>query len=323
MRRKDFITRLALLSAAGAISIDPITAQIRQLVPAKQIKNVGVQLFSLPFLLDKNFKAAIGMLADMGYSEIEMFGPYPFSMKSAKDSWKAVTPMLGFEGSGYFGLGEKEVISIFKDYNMSVPAMHTDLDTLEHGMPQLAEAAHALGSTYVVLPSIPDERRKTLDDYKKMADIFNAIGKSAKALGVKFAYHNHGYGLTVVDGQKPLEIILDNTDPETVFLEMDLFWTVAGKADPIAYLKKYKGRYKLMHVKDMKALKTFAGDGGDASQWIPLFGNMTSAGSGVLNLKEIIPTAIDCGMDHFFVEQDMVANPEEALKDSASYMLSL
>lgn len=323
MNRSDFLKRLALLAAVGTLSIDPLTAQLIKQRANGKLKNIGVQLFSLPFLLDKNFKSAIALLAKMGYSEIELFGPYPYSMTSAKEKWKAVTPMLGFEGSGYFGLQENEVKAIFKDYGMKIPAMHTDLATLENGLEGLAKAAHSLGSDYLILPAIPDERRKNLDDYKKMADTFNSIGKQAKELGVKFAYHNHGYGLSEVNGQKPLDLIFEGTDPDLVFFEMDLFWTIAGKADPLEYLKKYKGRYKSMHVKDMKELKTFEGDGGDPSQWIPLFPNMTSVGSGVLDIKEIIPTAIHSGVEHFFVEQDMVANPEIALKDSFDYLSSL
>ena len=76
---------------------------------------------------------------------------------------------------------------------------------------------------------------------------------------------------------------------------MDLFWTIAGRADPIVYLEKYPGRYRAMHVKDMKEIKTFSGDGGDASQWIALFPNMTSAGDGVVDLKAIIPAAVQHG----------------------------
>lgn len=168
----------------------------------------------------------------------------------------------------------------------------------------------------MILPAIPDERCRTLNDYKKIAETFNTIGQNAKNTGIKFAYHNHAYGLAEIEGQIPLHIILVNTDPELVFLELDLFWTLAGGAHPIDYLKKYPERYRLMHVKDMKELKTFSGDDGDPSQWIELFPNMTSAGAGVVDPKAIIPAAIENGVRHFFVEQDMVQNPESGLQQS-------
>lgn len=287
------------------------------------IKKIGIQFFSLPKMLETDTEAAFAMLSQMGYSEMEMYGPYSFSAQAAQESWKAVTPSLGFSGSGYFGHSIEEIKAMLKKHRLTAPSMHTDLESLQTKMKEMAEAAHTLGHEYVVLPAIPDEKRKTLDDYKRMADAFNAIGASAKSEGIKFAYHNHGYGLSEMQGQIPLYIILDNTDPSTVFLEMDLYWTTAGGADPVALLEKYKNRYRLMHVKDMKEKVRFSGDGGDPGQWIALFPYMTTAGDGVLDLPNILTTAKTNGVQHFIVEQDMVANPQEALKKSHDYLASL
>lgn len=317
MNRRRFIKNTAALSAASILPFPSIMENL------KSISKIGIQLFSLPRMLEKDFKSAITMLARMGYKELELYGPYTFSAQAAQDSWKAVTPALGFSGSGYFGHTVDEVKAILKDNGLSTPSAHTDLETLENHMDRLGEAAHKLGHKYVVLPAIPDNRRKTLDDYKKIADAFNKIGENAKKNGIKFGYHNHGYGLKEKDGKIPLQIILDNTDPNLVFLEMDVFWTAAGGADPVAYLEKYPNRYHMMHLKDMKQKMQFSGDGGDASQWIPLFPNMTTAGAGVLDLKKIVATAQTKGVKHFFVEQDMVADPEIALKKSIDYLKTL
>jgi len=126
-----------------------------------------------------------------------------------------------------------------------------------------------------------------------------------------------------MNGQVPLKLILDGTDPSLVFFEMDLYWTTAGGADPIAYLESYKDRYHLVHIKDMSKKIQFSGDGGDAKQWIELFPYMTTAGNGVLDLESILTKAKDCGVKHFIVEQDMVADPETALKKSFDYLVSL
>jgi sugar phosphate isomerase/epimerase len=273
--------------------------------------------------LDADFTGAIKMLAGMGYKEVELYGPYPFSTQAAQDSWKAVTPSLGFKGSGFFGHTATEVKEILEKNGMTAPSMHTDLDTLETAMDKLAEAAHTLGSTYVVLPAIPPDKRRTLDDYKKMADNFNSIGGAAKKAGVKFGYHNHGYGLKEMDGQVPLRVILDNTDPSLVFLEMDLYWTTAGGADPVELFNHYHDRYRLVHIKDMAQKVHFSGDGGDPKQWIELFPYMTTAGSGVLDLKSILTAAKKSGVKYFIVEQDMVAHPEIALKKSFDYVAGL
>jgi sugar phosphate isomerase/epimerase len=73
----------------------------------------------------------------------------------------------------------------------------------------------------------------------------------------------------------------------------------------------------------MKQKKTFSGDGGNSEQWIEMFPYMTTAGSGVLDLKAIISQAQASGVKHFFVEQDMVANPEVALKRSLDFLKSI
>lgn len=287
------------------------------------LNTIAIQLFSLPKLLEQDLPGTMAMLSKMGYKAMELYGPYPFSSEAGKKRWEAVIPSVGFSGSGFFNRGIQEFKKIVSDQGIAIPSMHTDLDTLDKNMPQLAEAAHILGSEFVVLPALPDDKRKTLDDYKKAADLFNKIGAEAKKSGIKYAYHNHGYGLSPMEGKIPLNIILDNTDPKTVFLEMDLFWTTAGGADPISLLKKHSGRYKLMHIKDMSKKVKFSGDGGDAKQWIELWGYMTTAGNGVLDLKTILTTAKKNGVQHFIVEQDMVAEPEKALKLSHDYLAFL
>lgn len=319
LNRRNFLKNAVAAGSATSLLLvsNPIWAQ------SKRLDKIGIQLFSLPKLLDKDFSAAIKLLAQIGYKEVELYGPYPFSTKAARERWNKVTPSLGFKGSGFFGHSVQQVAQILAQNGLSATSLHTDLDTLQQGMDKLGEAAHVLGSQYVILPSIPEEKRQTLDDYKRMADAFNAIGEGAKKAGIKFAYHNHGYGLTKMDGQIPLNLILERTNPDLVFFEMDVYWTTAGGADPIAYLKAYPNRYHLMHLKDMAKKVRFSGDGGNSKQWIELFPYMTTAGSGVLDLKSIITQAQKSGVRHFIVEQDMVADPNGALRKSFDYLASL
>ena len=314
--RRDFIKSTGLLTAAAAFT--PLHCIMADL---KKKNQLGIQLFSVPKLLSEDFLGGIKMLSELGYKEIEMYGPFPFSAESAKKGWEGAAKMLGFGGSGYFGLDIKEIKTILADHGLKTTGTHTDLDTLLTNMGPLAEAANALGQKYVTLPAIPEDKRKTLDDYRKMADTFNAIGDSAKKHGVRFGYHNHGYGFAPMNEKVPFEVLVDNTDPNLVFLEMDIFWTAAAGADPVQYLNKYANRYKMLHIKDMKEKKTFSGDGGDMSQWMPLFPYMTSAGDGVMDLKGILDTAHKIGVENYYVEQDMVADPKEALGKSAGYLV--
>ena len=315
MKRRDFLKSSALVAGSALFPNFTITD--------KKLKNIGIQLFSLPRLLEKDVRAGIELLAQMGYEEVELYGPFPFSAESARERWAAVTPMLGFSGSGYFGLSASEFKAILDDAGIRATSTHTDLDTLQTRMPQLGEAADLLGLKYVGLPSIPEEKRSSLDDYRRIAGEFNNIGEQARQVGLKFAYHNHGYGLQEVDGEVPLNIVLDETDPDLVFFEMDIYWTTAGGADPLQYLRTYPKRYKLMHLKDMQEKVRFSGDGGSPSEWVELFPYMTNAGDGVLDIKSIVETGKKAGVEHFYVEQDMVANPEVALKKSIEYLKSI
>lgn len=274
----------------------------------------GIGLFSLPTVLEKDFRKGMEMLSNMGYKKIEFYGPYSFSAEKQKQSWANIAKMVGFSGSGFFGNDAKQTKKILTEYGLTSPSMHTDLDTLRDHMGPLAEAAQTIGATYVTLPAIPDEERKNLDDYKKIASDFNKIGEAAKKYGIRFAYHNHGYGFSEMEGQIPFQMLLKQTDPGLVYLQMDLFWTVAGGADPIKLITENKGRYVMMHVKDMKSQARFSGDGGNAQQWMALFDQMTNVGEGVLDLKKILSVAKVNGMEHFIIEQDIVKNPEVALK---------
>ncbi|MGI9546275.1 MAG: sugar phosphate isomerase/epimerase family protein [Flavobacteriaceae bacterium] len=323
MKRRRFLRSTGTLAAASVLPQMEVLGWLGTKNKPLLLKDIGLQLFSVPLLMEKDFTQGIGMLAEMGFRKLELYGPYTFSASSAKERWKSLAPRLGFSGSGFYGHSVTDLKSIIDQHGMSIPALHTDLETLENHMEDLAKASETLNFDYVILPALPAENRKNMDDYKRTADLFNAIGRRASELGIKFAYHNHGYGLNETEGQIPLQYLIEHTEKDWVYFEMDLFWTTAGGADPLDYLSKYPGRYKLMHVKDMTEQRRFSGDGGDPSQWMELFPVMCSAGDGVLDLEAIIPAAIESGVKHFIVEQDMVKQPEIALQKSIDYLSSI
>jgi len=164
MERIDFIRNLAFFTAGGTLLPDYLLAGASPEQHPSTLKNIGVQLFSLPSSLENDFKGTISLLANMGFREIELFGPYPYSAKSAKQRWKTLMPKLGFSGSGYFGHTEEDIKNICKESGLTIPSVHTDLDTLQHKMKDLGRAGEHLGFHYVVLPAIPGEYRKTLED---------------------------------------------------------------------------------------------------------------------------------------------------------------
>ena len=258
--RRAFLKHVSLLSAGFRPWAKRGTGHAAR---TALLDRLGVGLFTIPTMVEKDFAGTMKVLAAIGYKEIETFGPYSWSAQVAQDRWRVTSQSLAFKGSGYFGLAPAAVRRILDDNGLTSPSMHTDLDSLRTRLEPMGEAARVLGQRYVVLPAIPASERQSLDGYRRMADAFNQIGAQAAKLGMRFKYHNHGYGLKAVDGIVPFELLIDRTDPAVVDLQMDLYWVTAGGADPIAYLQRYKGRYKSLHVKDMAKPVRFAGDGGD------------------------------------------------------------
>jgi sugar phosphate isomerase/epimerase len=296
VNRRDFLT---VTTAAGLVSVATRRAAARR--PVEPLRRVGLQLFTIPKLLDRDFAGALKLVADIGYKEVQLFGPYPFSAPTAHERWKPVSSALGLNASGFYGLSPRELKAVLDRNSLSAPAMHVDMDTLRTRLSEAADAADALDTKYIGISSIPADERRTLDGYKRAADEFNQIGARASKLGVRFTYHNHGYGWTELEGQIPLRVVLDRVD----------------------LLDTYRGRYRLMHVKDMKQRVRFRGDGGDEAQWVELFPYMTDAGSGVLDLPAILGHAKRSGVEHFFVEQDLATNPEESLRKSYRFLSGL
>ena len=318
LSRRTFVAGAAAAAVASGLigartgAATPARAEPTPAEQADRLGRLGVGLFTLPKSLERDFDGTLAMLARLGYQEVELFGPYPFSTPAAQAGWKAAGASLGFSGSGFFGHTAQQVRASLDRHGLTSPSMHVDLDTLRDNLGQIGEAAHVVGWQYAGIASIPPERRRTLDDYRRMADELNAIGQRAKPMGFKVLYHNHGYGLTPVDGQVPARLLFDQLDPDVVALEMDVFWTVAGGADPVALLDAYPRLYRLMHVKDMTRQARFT-RGGDMQDVMGLFPLMTTAGAGVLDLPRILGHAKRSGVEHFYVEQDLAADPPAQL----------
>src|SRR5688500_18086659 len=143
-----------------------------------------------------------------------------------------------------------------------------------------AAEAGEIGLKYLIAPYLGAQ--KTLDDYKNFADQFNKCGDICKKNGLKFAYHNHGYSFEKLEGEYPQDVMMKGTNPDTVDYEMDIYWVAVPEEDPEAWLRKYPGRWKLVHVKD-RDKSAPKGEG----EW------SVDLGTGKLDFKKILRTAKD------------------------------
>jgi sugar phosphate isomerase/epimerase len=271
-------------------------------------------------MASKDIKGTLKTLSEIGYKEIEFFGPYEFSANETKESWKAIAGQLGIQGNAFYGYSIGDIKSMLKDYGLTTPSVHMDLATMRTNLKPAMEALSQLGTRYVAVPALNNvEERKTLDHFKKLAEEFNQIGKKMADYGLTFVYHNHGYEHWTENGQTPMEVLLKNTNPKHVVFELDIFWMTAGGASPIEFLKNYPGRFKLLHIKDAKEPVRFAGDGSTPDQWITLFPKMADPGTGVFDIKSIVTQAVKSGAVHFYLERDLTPTPAETLKNSFEY----
>ncbi len=283
---------------------------------AHQPIRYGVQLFTLASMAARDLDATLKLVADIGYKEVEFFGPYDFSVPESITFWAPLAEQMGISRNAYFGMTPREVKARLDHYGLTAPSAHLDFPTARTHIEAMAEAAHILGHRYIAIPSARSEPLETLDDYRRLAHELNAIGARADALGLRFGYHNHGYEQALIDGRIPLEVLIEETDPALVTFELDLFWMIAGGGDPVAFLRSYPGRFALMHIKDMSEHVRFAGRGQTPQEWMELFPLMRDAGAGVLDLASFVTQGLQSGVQHFLLERDLAADPVQTLESS-------
>ncbi|MEI9945358.1 MAG: sugar phosphate isomerase/epimerase [Chitinophagaceae bacterium] len=282
-KRRDFI-KLGGGIAAG-LAIAPFAGDFMNDL-AKKKKVYGLQLYSLRDDMPKDPKGVLRQVASFGYKQVE-----------------------GFEGSQgiFWGMTHTDFKKYMDDLGMSFVATHCNIDK---DFEQKAAQASEIGMKYLICPSRGGG--KTVDDFKKIADDFNKKGEICKKAGIKFAYHNHEYGFKAIDGQFPQDIMMQNTDPSLVDFEMDIYWVVTGKQDPIDWLKKYPNRFKLGHFKDRIKGATARDE-------------TCTLGTGSIDFPAILKVAKKNGMKWFIVEQEKYegTTPLQAAADDAKYMAKL
>jgi sugar phosphate isomerase/epimerase len=288
-------------STKTAETSDTTAAATTQARPANgNLGPIGLQLYSVKDVIEGDLKGILNQLGAIGYKEVESYpGQKGHYFGYTPVEFKAMLNDAGMElVSSHFGSGSRK----------DKPGAWQQA-TLLQNFEQLAEKAAQTGQKYLTCSSLSDSLRKTPDDLKRTADLFNKAGETCKKAGLQFAYHNHAFEFEKVGNVVLYDYLLDNTDPETVKYELDMFWVVAGGQDPMAYFNKYPNRFPLGHVKDM--------DKGDKTK-------NTEVGSGSIDYAKILDAAKEKGMKHFFVEQESFTRPSmESMRMNYEYLSKL
>jgi sugar phosphate isomerase/epimerase len=226
---------------------------------------------------------------------------------------KALDVAVGFgftevETAGTGGLSVADFVKELQARKLTVVAAHIGYEGMQKDPAKILGEAKALGAKYAIIPSLPRAKTGfTIEDARRVAKEFNAWGQAAKAEGLQFGYHMHGFEFVAApDGTTPFDILAQETDPNLVVFEMDVFWVVHAGQDPLKLLKKYSGRWRLMHIKDIrKGAVTGLSTGGAPPT------DKVAVGDGQIDWPGLLAAADRAGIVHYFIEDEGV----QPLKD--------
>jgi sugar phosphate isomerase/epimerase len=284
MNRRNFLYTGGLLAASSAAA-----SAMPAILNGRKRPALGIQLYMVTHEMTKDANGTLKQLAAMGYTQLESYG-----------SDKGI----------FWGMTNKEFQKLAAGYGMKLVSAHHNPMSLTE-FEQMAAQAAEIGMKYLVCPWLGPQ--KHIDFFKHAAEDFNARGAICKKHGLRYAYHPHDYPYKLVDGQLPINVLLTNTDKDLVDFQMDVYYTVTEGQDPYAYLKNHRGRFKLMHMRDVMKHRLPKGSEEESA---------CDLGEGIINFPKLISAAQDSGVNYFFVEQSRYYHetPLQSAKKNAKYL---
>lgn len=287
MKRRDFIQNTALLSTAISLGFSQTAFS-----KAQKYK-LGLQLFSVRDVMDKDPIDTLKALKKMGYQDFETYG---YNSK---------------EGTLY-GLKTLDLKQRLDDLGLTVTSGHYGFSDyfdaseskLNRFVDRCIQGAKDLDSSYITWPWI-DPIYRNAEGFKKLADKLNSIAEQVVKAGLGFAYHNHGYEFEQWNGTTGHNILMERTDPSLVKLQMDMYWVIHSGKTPKELVAAQPGRYVMWHIKDMD-IETR---------------DYTELGNGSIDYTKILPSAYTSGLEYLYIEQggNFAHSSMQSAEDSAKY----
>jgi len=304
MKRREFVKQGSALAAGGMLwscgaatetkTEETSTQQVTS--EGESLKDIGIQLYSLRKELPLDREMVLQKISEIGYKYLETYL---------------------MEGKHHLGYPIADYKKILDDLGLQVLSAHIPTGrpqpelkgTLTNNFEKVIEDANFLGQKYIVCPHLSGSERTSLDDYKTTIDLLNTSGEKCKSAGLQFAYHNHAFEFEELEGQIPMELIIEGTDPDLVQIELDIYWSTRAGRDAIELFNKYPNRFELWHVKDMSKSNE---------------GETTFIGDGSIDYREIFKNSQNSGMKYFFVEQEHYPIPVfEGIQKSYDYLKAI
>lgn len=242
------------------------------------LRPVGVQLYTVRASMGQDVEATLAAIAEIGYDEVEF--------------------------AGYFDHAPGDLARMLRDNGLVSPASHVGFDTINDGWEATLDGAARVGNTHAIVPWIPPGSRRTISDYRRVADLFNSAGALARENGMRFGYHNHDFDFHAIDGVVPFDVLCDSTDPSLVDFELDIFWIIHGGDDPNRVFQRWPGRFPMVHIKDRSP-----------------DGEQVHIGAGTIDWSDLLLS--DNGIRSFFIEHDNPADPMEFVRHGYRYVAGL
>ena len=280
--RRDAVQRIGY-AAAGTLGLGAFGCSARAAREGRSdvtATPIGVQLYTVRDAMQESVEATLAQVAEIGYREVEF--------------WR------------YYGRTPQQVRETLSAIGLDAPAVHVPVQSLTQDWERALTDAATIGHRYLVVASLPEHMRTTLDDWRRTADTFNRAGEAAHDVGLQFAYHNHDLEFAPIDGRVPFDVLCEETNPAFVQIELDLFWIIHGGGDPIAFFERWPGRTPTVHVKDRTR-----------------DGQMVDLGAGAIDWPAIFAHRHRAGIRHYFVEHDQPADPFASIAASYRYLSQL
>jgi len=255
---------------------------------------MGLQLFTVREPMANDVAGTIKKIASIGYEDSETYGYDPGQGK-------------------YYGLKASVFKQLLADNKMTTTSGHYDFaqffdrpaDEMKRYVDQCIEGAHALGQRYITWPWL-DPASRTIEKFRLLTGKLNTIGEQVNKAGLGFAYHNHNFEFIDHDGENGYDIIMRETDPALVKLQMDLYWVMhSSKLSPGELISRQPGRFVMWHIKDMDKVTR----------------DYSELGNGSIDFTVILPEASRSGLQYYYIEQggNFARNPIQSITDSAAY----
>ena len=247
------------------------------------MEKIGLQLYSIKELTNQDFLGTLEKVSKIGYD--------------------------GVEFAGYFNTPAKDLKKALDSFGLKAAGSHVGIDLIMENLDAVIDYSLEIGDPYIICPGLPEHLRNSADAWKKLADMFNKYGEKCKKNNIQFSYHNHAFEFEKFDGKFGLDILLENSDPDLVHLELDTFWVEYCGLRSVDFIEKYKERCSILHIKDMKSLDQKVN---------------TEIGKGIMDFNEITSLGKKYNVKWYTVEQEEFEIPQlQSIEESLKYLKSI